>query len=321
MLSISEPISSVVRWLPDDFSTWSVLRREVKPRLVRPFVRGVEDPISFVDRDWDTLVVLDACRYDLFAANNPFPVEAECVHANGSHTKEFLANNFAGSHPDTVYVTASPQVAAHAGEFAHVEHVWRDGWDDERDTVLPETMTDRALSVAGEYPEKRLVVHYMQPHYPFVGSTASELATQGSFLGGVRDRTYPSVWERLDAGAADPDLVWDAYAENLREAIPAVERLVGALDGKTVVTSDHGNLFGERVSALPVRLYGHPPGIHHPDLTAVPWVELPFEDRRSITAEDTTAGADGDSATAGDGCVADGGTETTRERLEALGYV
>jgi len=307
VVSFPEPIASFVRWLPSEFSTASVLKRELKARLVRPFVRQDYETISYAERDWDTLVVLDACRYDVFAANNPFTVPAERVNSNASHTSDFLSANFAGDHPDTVYVTASPQVANHGGDFAHVEHVWRDGWDEATDTVLPETMTDRALEVAETYPEKRLIVHYMQPHYPFIGEAGADLAAQGSFLDGRADRAYPSAWERLDAGAADEDQVWDAYEENLRIALPEVQRLVEALDGKTVVTSDHGNLFGERVSPLPIDIYGHPPGIADEELTAVPWVELPFEQRREIHGGETR------SATTDDGDV--------EERLESLGYV
>ena len=307
MSSLPEIFVSLARWFPEEFSTWSVLKREAKTRFVRPFVRRETDPISFVDRDWDTLVVLDACRYDVFEANNPFPVEAERVHSNASHTRDFLWRNFADTHPGTVYVTASPQVASHAGEFAHVEHVWRDGWDDSEGTVPPVTVTERALDLAERFPRKRLIVHYMQPHFPFIGPTGEQLQAQGSYLDGRRDRIYPSVWERLDAGDADESVVREAYEENLRVALPAVERLVEELDGKTVVTSDHGNIFGKRVSPLPIRLYGHPPGIADPDLTAVPWVELPFESRREIVASEAqSTGAD---------------DERTRERLEALGYV
>lgn len=305
-MPLPEPIASFRRWLPSEFSTASVLKRELKARLVRPFVRRDYEPIAVAERDWDTLVVLDACRYDLFAANNPFDVPAERVNSNASHTSDFLARNFAGDHPEIVYVTASPQVANHGGEFAHVEHVWQDGWDEATDTVPPETVTDRALEVADRFPNKRLIVHYMQPHYPFIGAAGEELAAQGSFLDGRENREYPSVWERLDAGAADPDRVWDAYEENLQLALPAVEELVGALDGKTIVTSDHGNLFGKRVSALPIEIYGHPPGIADAELTAVPWVELPFEQRREIDGTETrSAGADGD----------------VEDRLESLGYV
>ncbi|MFW5949793.1 MAG: hypothetical protein ACOCR6_00370 [archaeon] len=307
MAGLLDPVASFIRWLPSEFSTWSVLRREAKARLVRPLVRRDYEPISYVERDWDTLVILDACRYDVFPVNNPFPVEVERVYSNASHTRDFLRKNFAGDHPDTVYVTASPQVANYGGNFAHVEHVWRDGWNDATNTVLPETVTERALSVAETYPHKRLVVHYMQPHYPFIGPTGTAFGEQGSFLDGRTDRSYPSVWERLDAGLVDADRVREAYVENLEAALPAVQELVDGISGKTVVTSDHGNLFGKRVSWLPIEIYGHPPGIFDTELTSVPWVELPYDERREITEAST------ETAVTGDGDVED--------RLESLGYV
>ena len=56
--------------------------------------------------------------------------------------------------------------------------------------------------------------------------------------------------------------------------------LIESLDGKTVVTSDHGNLFGRRLWPIPLQKYGHPPGLRFPELIEVPWHETPFENRR-----------------------------------------
>jgi len=69
-------------------------------------------------------------------------------------------------------------------------------------------------------------------------------------------------------------------------------------DGRTVVTSDHGNNLGERMPLLPMRLYGHPTGIHHPALREVPWAVI-----------------DGES-------VGDGDRQMTvdEEQLRSLGY-
>ncbi|MFC6722786.1 hypothetical protein [Halobacteriaceae bacterium SHR40] len=96
------------------------------------------------------------------------------------------------------------------------------------------------------------------------------------------------IWDALGKGPVDRETVWRAYAENLKLVMESAEELIGAEEGKTVVTSDHGNLLGERVSPLRVRLYGHPPYIHHPDLRKVPWAvtgESDDPDERRIDAD------------------------------------
>jgi hypothetical protein len=285
-------------------------RRKISQAAVRPLLSPDYTPVSFATKDWDTLVLLDACRYDLFEAENPFDAPVEAVYSNASHTREFLRKNFTEAHLDTVYVTASPQLAGYEGRFAQLVHVWQDHWDEEDRTVRPESVTDAALEVAERYPDKRLIVHYMQPHYPFIGRTGQSLTTHATFTGGQRRQEFASVWELLAAGKVTPEIVRQAYRENLLVVLPEVERLVGALTGKTVVSSDHGNLFGKRVTRLPFRIYGHPEGIHDPDLTRIPWVELPYEDRRTITRADRS-GSESTDETA----------NKTEERLRDLGYL
>jgi hypothetical protein len=261
-----------------------LIRRKAGIVAARPFTKGNYETVDFLNEDWDILIVLDACRYDMFAELNPFDVPIQRVHSNASHTREYIQNNYADRDClDTVYVTASPQFADFDLQFAHIDHVWRDNWDDELQTVRPEAVTDAALDMIHEYEKKRIIVHYMQPHYPFIGPTGRKLSEQATF---VPNPQKLSVWEQLSAGKIDEDTVRTAYRENLSIVLPEVQRLVSQINDKCVITSDHGNLFGQKVCWLPIRIHGHPSGIHHPELTSVPWVELPFDSRRKITRDD-----------------------------------
>lgn len=283
-----------------------VIQRKAGIVMVRPFTRPTSDAIDFLNRDWDVLIVLDACRYDLFEQKNPFDVSVKKVHSNASQTREYIEKNFADRDcRDTVYVTASPQFADFDLEFAHIEHVWKDHWNEELRTVLPESVTDAAIDVADRYNDKRMVVHYMQPHYPFIGPTGKELSKQATFVPNPKNL---SVWEQLFAGKIDESTIQEAYEENLSVVLPEVERLVASVEGKPVITSDHGNLFGQHVCWLPIRIHGHPAGIHHPELTAVPWVELPFNQRREVASADESM--DDNSS-----------FDAVNERLADLGYV
>jgi len=259
--------------------------------------------ISFINRDWDTLVILDACRYDLFTEVNTLPGSLERVLSNGTATVEFLEKNFAGKQfPETVYLTANPNSHHVDAEFHAVLPLWDDHWDDELKTVTPDVVAEKAIEAHREYPHKRLIVHFIQPHYPFIGETGRKIE-QGGFTGrGViaDHREALTIWEQIHRGQVDEKTAWRAYRENLELTLPHVESILDAVDGKTVVTSDHANAFGE------LGEYGHRSGIYLESVLAVPWLEIEGESRRDITSGsvEDTAGDD----------------DVLEDRLAALGY-
>lgn len=270
--------------------------------------------IDITTADWDTLIILDACRYDAFERNSDLDGDLSAVVSRGSATPEFLRGNFDGkSLLDTVYLTSNPMLhrirESIDVKFHAVKDVWSgDGWDDELGTVKPETITEIALHLAEDYPHKRLIVHYMQPHYPFIGSSTE--FDKGFLQSEDEDDIVP--WMKVMTGEVDNDLelLWNAYIENLKYCLPHVNRLISGLRGKTVVTADHGNMFGERARPIPIREWGHPPGIYTEELVKVPWLECPVNGTRpEIIAEESTA----EQADETEADVAD--------RLADLGYI
>lgn len=268
--------------------------------------------IDLMANDWDNLIVLDACRYDLFKEHNTIDGELSSVESRGSATHEWLYGNFHGRELwDTVYVTGNPMLYRRRDdvdvEFHGVIEVWQgDGWDEEEGTVLPGTMADAVREAAKAYPNKRLLCHFMQPHYPFIGSNGG--FGQGFIM--EEEETNQEPWlqlkiDRLDVGR---EAIWDAYVDNLRIALPAVRGLIKELDGKSIVTSDHGNMLGER--AGPVREWGHPPHIYTDELIRVPWLECPTVDRREVIA--TEPSQDGSELNA---------ESVVQSRLSELGYI
>lgn len=307
-------LAQIRRGLRRSLDDPSVLARECNRVYHRRLYRREfnTDGLDVMAADWDTLIVLDACRYDTFEAECDLPGRLERRESRGSHTVEFLAGNFADRDlEDTVYVTASPQLRRWWDRIDTKLHdvidVWReDGWNDEHHTVLPETMMAYALDAHDRYPNKRLVVHFLQPHYPFIDAPR-ELNPRR--FGDTDDR--PDIWGLLRRGDADvdPESVRRAYRDNLNRALPAVRELMDELDGRTVVTSDHGNMFGERAAPLPIREWGHPPGIYTDPLVSVPWHVHESGARRRITR--------GESADE-EGPVDE---DVLTDRLEQLGYV
>lgn len=264
-----------------------------------------------VAADWDNLLLLDACRHDLFEASNSLAGDLSREVSRGSNTREFLLGNFQGRDlHDTVYVTASPMLHRNRDsidvEFHAEIDIWQgEGWSETHQTVLPETTADHALEAAETYPHKRLLVHFLQPHYPFVTSTDQPFEDERAF-----DASLTNCWEQVLRGElqVSPEEIWRAYEANLERALESVERLVESLDGKSVVTSDHGNMIGERATPVPVREWGHPYGIYTPELVEVPWLESPADGRREIVAEEPRRTSDS---------VVE---ETVVRRLQELGY-
>jgi hypothetical protein len=64
-----------------------------------------------------------------------------------------------------------------------------------------------------------------------------------------------------------------------------VNKLIERFDEKTVVTSDHGNMLGERASPFPKRFYGHPWGVRTDELVKIPWLVSKGERRKEIQSE------------------------------------
>lgn len=253
------------------------------------FVHGEEyyqRGTAILEEDWDNLIILDGCRYDTFKAHTKYCESLQYRYSRGTSTFEFLVSNFANQTlNDTVYVTANPQFYRQRGtlntEFNACIDIWKtDGWDENYKTVLPETTTKYALSAAKKHPHKKLIIHYIQPHYPFIGSNTTFDKKQLHSA----DNNRKAFWNELLTGDIDIDTeeIRTLYAENLSITLPYVHQLVDELEGKIVITSDHGNIIGERAFPIPIREWGHPPGIYVEELTKVPWLEIQNGDRKII---------------------------------------
>lgn len=261
-----------------------------------------------MERDWDVCLVLDACRYDMFVEQADLPGSLEKRQSMGSATSEFLLGNFQNkSYPDTVYISANPQIQnwwdEMNAEFHAVEHVWINSWDTTYQTVLPSTMREATIEAREKYPDKRLIGHFLQPHYPFL--TDNMAAAKGKF---ENPESEIGIWKKFAMGRVNvtPDDLWSAYRITLDKALAEIAVLVEELDGKIAVTADHGNFVGERSGPVPVREWGHPVGIYQPELVEVPWHTYESGSRPEITDGEPSSDINID--------------ENISNRLSALGY-
>lgn len=316
------PITQTLRYIADEIQAnaddpywW---RQRFQHRVVGPTQRHIyTDGIDMETKDWDTLCILDACRADLF--EDRIDIDQgdtyQRVRSNASATPEWIERTFGGkSLGDTVYVSANPWVTKKAPDAFHaVKNLWLDEYDLIREdlqtaegladvginfgaTIGAEKVTEAALSAHKKYPNKRIIAHYFQPHAPYVGWPNGSRKSDPSDI-------HPG--RPLAAGEVTHEDVWDEYGDNLEYGWTHAHQLANKVDGKTVITSDHGELFGEFLFPFPIRGYAHPLGLRDPDVTTVPWIEFDG-DRRRITDDGTSSERVDDS--------------TVNERLRSLGY-
>lgn len=266
--------------------------------------------------DWKYLIVLDACRYDFFEKiyKNYLSGRLEKVRSPGSATPEWLDNVFGGKiWRNIVYVSANPYISSvtisrkmknlqynlrkHFA-FYKIIKVWDFGWNNELGTVHPKEVNKVAFIASRLYKNKKLIIHYMQPHAPYLSLVNKgikienktikksikekiksfirwKIATKLYKLGGCKPYNFiiKLVGEFPDmpgeiAEKFGIDVLRQAYEENLRIVLSYAAKLVQHLKGKIVVTADHGELLGEK------GLYGHPPCKRFPELIEVPWLEI-----------------------------------------------
>lgn len=242
-------------------------------------VRRLDRRIPFgqpiYDCDWDVLIILDACRADLMKE-----VEEEYSFVNSNSitslaggSRTWMQRNFAEKYrkqtQETTYITGNPfsDDVLEKNWFENVEEVWKYAWDDDLNTVPARAITDVAIHKHRQGDPNRTIVHYMQPHHPFVPNPMDSGMNKHD-LGDPND----PIWQQVKSGEANADEVWKAYRENLRYVLDDVSLLLQNLDAESVVVSaDHGNAIGEW------GFFGHG-DIPIRAVRDVPWCETTAED-------------------------------------------
>jgi hypothetical protein len=257
-------------------------------RSADEFKRGVASRLdphvpseAIFGQEWDVLLILDACRPDLleevaqqydFLTSHP-----ETIRSKGSSSSVWMERNFtpewAAEMQETAYVTGNPfsNHCVDPSMFALVDEVWKYAWDEKKGTVPARPITDRAIETARSHDPKRLLVHYMQPHFPSVPDPIGSGIDLDTF-----GEQWESVWDDLEGGRISEERVWESYRANLEYVLDDVKLLLENVDAeRVVISSDHGNALGE------LGFYGHPRYNPLPSVRRVPWVETTATDSRS----------------------------------------
>lgn len=293
------------------------VKNQVIHDLMLPVLFPRNDGTYVLSEKWDNLIILDACRYDAFQrhyAAEGLRGRLESRVSRGTETTEFLSENFGGRRfGDLVYVTANPWVTKHYRDKFHaIVPVWKSGWDEHNGTVLPEEMCRQALEASESYPDKRLIIHFVQPHRPFIG-----YARVDWWKGRAPPFRFRPVWGSVAEEGRSLLEVMDRrtmrwfYERNLKLVLPFVRKLLDSLKGVTVVSADHGEAFGEWLHPLiPIRVYGHPGHTRIRSLTTVPWFVFESSAPRGVRTQSEAVA----------NTLSKEEEELINDRLSALGY-
>lgn len=256
------------------------------------------------DEEWDLLVIMDACAASHVAhISDEYPfLSTDTTYSNASATpvwmERTMSEEYSSEMEKTAYITSNPwsNSKVSSEDLGSLEEVWRYGWDDEVGTVQPETVTNAALRHRDEDWD-RMIVHYLQPHRPFLNYPKLSHQMSEEFTENEKE----NVFYKLRHGEVSEELVREAFRDNLRSCLSEVNRLLRNIDAEeTVITSDHGNMFGKHL------IYDHPHNVPHPDLRRVPWVETTAVNKDDESPEQVSS---------------DDFDNSVEDRLKDLGYV
>lgn len=261
---------------------WTGSESEREPRSYRAWKYAWQKRPTFAnpdlfDRiensDWDLLIILDACRFDTLKEISDSCVIRDAV-SPASSTPEFLRRARAADvFENSTYVSANPQVKEHPPtDESGIVDLSETAWNAPLGTVPPSAVYARSKESVRE--GESVVAHTLQPHYPHICEIDGDTCPVPN---GLHPKQHDSLepdanfQATLASGKIDLDEAKQSYRAALtyswRKASEVAKGL--AKDGYVVViTSDHGELFGEW------GFVEHPVGVRVQDLVTVPWVRF-----------------------------------------------
>ncbi|KXB07225.1 hypothetical protein AKJ52_00640, partial [candidate division MSBL1 archaeon SCGC-AAA382C18] len=188
--------------------------------------------------------------------------------------------------------------------FHKVEDVWNWGWSKNLGTVLPKKLCSAVSQEKKENPSKRFIVHYMQPHAPYLNLQNLKWESYWESHKQKNSEKKPRLphkkinswiwWKIVDLLGMErtskirevlnlppltlvtralrkvgKDGLRKSYIENLETCLKSIANCneLNSENKEVIVTSDHGELLGEG------KMWGH--GFQKRlELVKVPWLEV-----------------------------------------------
>lgn len=245
---------------------WALYKNMYTKKLELEIGEGIE----VMSKDWDNLIILDAYRFDYFKKYSQLEGELTQVVSRGDHSPEFVKNNFQGEFWDTVVITAN--VFYVKSPFLNGNTFFKMIYPVRNEKSEHRLITNAAIDANQKYPDKRLIVHYMSPHTPFEGALADDLV----------EPPWRDMYQMFRCGAINKENLRNSYVETIEIIEQEVRKLLPHLEGKIVITSDHGENLAERQHGLTLLGHGHP----SKECRVVPWLVINSKVRKVIKTDE-----------------------------------
>lgn len=270
----------------DEIERLSVLawhQTVVKPVFRRYYGEGID----VMGEDWDNLIILDACRSDIFRQYHFLRGEFKQSISKGATSSEYIKSNFDGRElHDTILVTANPHYEIVGSDTFFYMSKTYDKHRNDYSGRKPQDLVDAAVAANDKYPEKRIVIHFMQPHTPYLGERADELRSRTKEDYGVNfsqidqyrgkeineENDIYSLRHAAQRGFISDSELLGVYIENFYIGLRHAVKLIDKIGGRSVITSDHGELLGDSLGFYSIGTnWGKMGGTYPPELRIVPW--------------------------------------------------
>lgn len=262
-----------IGWIDtDNYPLEKILKKDMFFRrsyylLLQPLSLFSSEGFNFMEEKWDYAIVLDSCRYDSFARINNIPGSLQKKQSLGSATMEWVKKAITKDYKDTIVITANPflsklklkEITGEKNRFLKNIPAWDIGYNMELGVTPPWTMLEICKKRINKYKNYKILFWFNQPHGPYL-TYAEE---KKKYI-----RRFDAGWTIVSNGEIPMDEFKRAYEKNLKIVLKYVSELIELLDGKIIITADHGECFGE------FGIISHPQRIHIPPLIEVPYFEV-----------------------------------------------
>lgn len=200
--------------------------------------------------DFDTLIILDACRYDFFKKCNKFKGRLLKVKSPAAHTWTWLQKTFPDEYP-WLYFSAHMWIGdkvrpgkpwSGVNHFKKVYPIWETDFNEALGTVHPDAVGKYVTRHFTDNPPEKCIIHYVQPHGPWIGTHRWTVPWSAEL-----HRRYGVMADYIAEVEKPPEMFMrKIYKSNLMLVLKSIEKYREHFPGKVVITADHGEMLGEK---------------------------------------------------------------------------
>lgn len=225
------------------------------------------------ESDWKVLIILDACRFDFFARaidDSKLEGELKAVDSEAKTTRAWYAKHWSDHYPSITLISSNPSPWAHDldekpgnnfGESYKVEKNLVEVEPKEDFWQEPQAIFEAFGNL--EVKSEKVILHTVSPHQPFRCEAGKRFLESLDVPENEACNSYIVEWAEKHSW----EKIERYYLKDINYVLETIEENFFHLGGPVVLSSDHGELIGERGR------YGHSIEIDHPSLRIVPWFE------------------------------------------------